>query len=245
MDGEIKSGLAMTERAREMFSVIRQAKQRAVFNQNQIREQIKHLCENHTLVDVSLSGTRTTYTSYLFDSGNERNGVWLDALVPREALTLGDSVKVRAQSPERKISFATSVAEIGVRDSLTCYRLKWPKILTQTPERAHPRQPVSGEVAVLLLDMSATVIHALLQDVSLGGIAAKVIRPSQVDLHRGDQLASCTIRFSEDSILQGRVQIRHVKQTDDCGVTFGAQFLGLSDHHHRILDAYIAGCQTT
>ena len=244
MGGETPAGTALTERAREMMAAIRNVKHRTVFNQNQIREQLTRLCDEQTPVDVLLNGGQTAYSSHLLDNHESKAGVWLDALAPPTTLVLGDSVKIRAQCCGRKIGFSSSVAAIGEHDGTVCYRLNRPKILTQTPERAHPRVPVPGEVAVFLLDMSATVIHALLQDISLGGIAARVVNPAHVDLQRGDQLASCTIRFSPHSVFQGRLQVRHVKHTEDAGVTFGARFLGLSEHHHRLLDDYITGWRT-
>ena len=195
------------------------------------------------IVSVTLGKTELTYSSSVLGISKDANRIWLDELtLEASAETPGvrASLTVSGCLDGATIRFTAPIAEIAERNGISCYGLARPRRVEHRQRRTHRRLSTREQIQVYLVDSGATLQHATLHDISLGGIAARVFSKTRLTLARGDYVPGCTVKLPRQT-LQCALEARHVSHDEkaDCWV-FGARFVDLGRPSRIALNQFIA-----
>ena len=230
-------------RARQALSVFPSRSGETLKNPDEIAGLLTRLGLEEPIVDVIWPKAGRSFSGAVVEVSQGAQRIWLDELSPddsAQALTVKASLKVSGNLDGASISFTAAIAEIVERDGIPCYGLATPRRIKRQQRRVHRRFAALQLIHVYLVDSGAKLQHAVLHDISLGGLAARVFTDHRLALARGDRLPGCTVKLPRRT-LQCVLEIRHVQRDEHEGCwIFGARFVGLAERHENVLNQFIA-----
>jgi len=206
-------------------------------------ELLTRLCSEQPFVTVGLSAASQQFSSALMNVSPDGAQVLLDELSPAsENVTLSPRTKLYVQGhlDGRPLSFCAPVSSTELHHGVPCYRLSGPRLVRYRQQRRSPRYQPKDTTRVYLVDQCANLLQGTLRDISLGGFSVRVDDAKRATLNRGTTLTGCTLHLSPSTAIQGAVQIRHVRRSEDSdAVEFGGRFLALNRRHRDALKQFL------
>ena len=234
-------------RARQALSVFPSKSGETLKSPDEIAGLLTRLGLEEPIVDVVWPKAGRSFSGAVVEVSQDAQRIWLDELSSDDsatAPTVKASLKVSGNLDGASISFTAAIAEIVERDGIPCYGLARPRRIKRQQRRAHRRFAAVQLIHVYLVDSAAKLQHAVLHDISLGGLAARVFSDHGLALSRGDRLPGCTIKLPNRA-LQCVLEVRHVQRDEDesCWI-FGARFVALAERQENVLNQFIANADT-
>lgn len=135
-------------------------------------------------------------TSALLEINRSPDLIVLDELTPtvsNNQIQPGAEFHVRATLKGVEISFKSTLVDIGHKDNLAFYRLKFPSLMLYRQRRNSFRLSMSSahNNAVVIQPPGQNKAEGRLLDISLGGIGADVT--NTITLTKGDMVPNCQI----------------------------------------------------
>lgn len=124
-------------------------------------------------VTVTLEKPRGSFSISILDVSPNAERIWLDESSSQAAgkhPTIKLSLRVAGYLDGASIQFTASIAEIGRRDDVHWYGLKRPRRVKYCQRRKSQRFRCLANLSVYFVDAGAKVRHAVVNDISLGGL---------------------------------------------------------------------------
>ncbi len=215
----------------------------------QIARILQRVCDQHTLVTISLPGSDQRYTSSILLIDPGQSLLRMDELVPRkghELLSQGRSFKVSTRLDGVDVGFAGTVREVTWDGNVAVYTVPLPDVLRYDQRRAFFRIGVAGApgISVYMEGSDGKQSPGTLDDISLGGMCATLKGAATDDLVVGDRIPACAIDLPDGTRVRCALDVRYVRAHPRTGaVRVGVQFVDLPRTDQQVIARFIASVE--
>jgi c-di-GMP-binding flagellar brake protein YcgR len=218
----------------------------------QIASLLKRVKDDHSLLTVTIPGSKEHYSSAILAVRHKEGYLILDELTPRAGhseLLQAQKVYVHAKVNGIDLNFASTVISVGQEAGLAFYHIAFPTKAIYRQRRSSYRIFIGRgqSIPVTLAIGTARVIEGQLSDISVGGIAVyfAISIGSNMQLATGlapgDVVPICTLYFDSNSKVSSQFEIRYVRNDRDRRlVRVGGRFLKLDRAQEKIIQNFVA-----
>lgn len=125
------------------------------------------------MITVTFGKNGVACASSVLEVSKKADRIWLDELSSTELTSspqIRASLIVSGYLDGASVRFTAPIAEFGRRNGVVCYGLSRPRRIKYSQRRTHQRFHCLENMPVYLVDAGAKVQHAILNDISLGGL---------------------------------------------------------------------------
>jgi c-di-GMP-binding flagellar brake protein YcgR len=215
-------------------------------NPEVIASMLMRLHESRTLVEVRVPGMDQSQLSAVIGVNASEQYLLLDELKAIEAhrrLLQTARFNLRASIKGVDLSFDAPVTDVGVMSGAAFYKAAFPQEMLYHQRRASYRAHVSLAESVpvsLKRNLSDAMLTGLLQDISLGGIGARITARLPQGIKQGELLPDCSIQLPSGIVICSSLEVRHIDPARKRQPTrVGGRFVDLDAQQRKIVQRYV------
>jgi c-di-GMP-binding flagellar brake protein YcgR len=211
-----------------------------------IASMLMRLHETRTLVEVQVPGVNQPQLSAVIGVNTAEQYLLLDELKSTEAhqrLLQIARLTLRASIKGIDLSFEAPVVDVGVMSGAAFYKTAFPRELLYHQRRSSYRAHVGLAQAVPVSfkrDIPESMLTGMLQDISLGGIGARITARLPQGIKRGELLPDCAIELPSGIVICSSLEVRHIdpaRQRQPARV--GGRFVDLDAQQRKVVQRFV------
>lgn len=218
----------------------------------QIVSLLKRVKDDHSLLTVTIPGSKERYSSAILAVRHKDGYIVLDELTPRTGhsqLLQAQKVYIHAKVNGIDLNFASTVTSVGQDAGIAFYHVALPAKAIYRQRRSSYRIFIERgqSIPVTLVINNSRVIEGQLSDISVGGMAVHFAVAIGSDLQLatnllpGDIVSACTIYFDSRSKVSSQFEVRYVRNDRDRRlVRVGGRFLKLDRLQEKTIQNFVA-----
>jgi c-di-GMP-binding flagellar brake protein YcgR len=211
-----------------------------------IASMLMRLHESRTLVEVQVPGSSQLHLSAVIGVNANEQYLLLDELKSVEAhqrLLQVARLNLRASVKGIDLSFEAPVIDVGVMSGAAFYKTAFPREMLYHQRRSSYRAHVGLAQTVpvsLKREIPDASLTGLLQDISLGGIGARITARLPHGLKSGELLPDCSIELPSGIVICSSLEVRHIdpaRQRQPARV--GGRFVDLDAQQRKVIQRFV------
>jgi c-di-GMP-binding flagellar brake protein YcgR len=226
-----------------------QGENQRVTHPAQIASLMTRILDERALLTVTLSGAEAHYKSAVLAVNLEQGHLLMDELHPRDGharfLKL-NKCYAHTRLKGVDVSFVCNLRATRDEGGSALYTVDLPPLLYYRQRRADYRAHVGAGLAVpvRLANKDSASLEGVLQDISLGGIGARIKHQPAVALDVGTTFAECHLQIPESGHIQCGLELRFVAPPDARNfMRIGGRFLDLEKSQARSVAQFVTALE--
>jgi len=214
-----------------------------------IGEIFQLLKESRTVLKVTLSNSRKSFSSSILDVDIGKGLFTLDEIYPRDGHKLFEKIgKMIATTELRGTRFSFETSRIASDNSkqISSYQCRIPELISYIQRREEYRVPVqSTQIIEITVEHRETsqLIQGRVCDISTQGIG--IIFNSSHTIKPGDQLKRCQLAVSRNESVNFTLDVRHIESTMPGSIRVGGEYLDLTTRSREIIGRLVRQIERT
>lgn len=207
---------------------------------------LNRVLKAHVLLSVSVGKSEEVFGSVILETNKEASFLVLDELYPKKKSKeplLNQTLSIETWLEGILLNFAGKIIAVLEEDGNDYYKINLPTSLYYHQRRSSYRVPISisHPLSVDLATEDTEIMHAVLRDLSLGGLSAGLKLPAAEAIEIGDIIPNCTIQMPDGTKIECAMEIVRVNKIKaSSSITIGARFTNISNPDQQVLSRAIA-----